>query len=94
MLVGCSASSVNEYGGAYYTGRLFNGVSPTNPIRFAAGKDWFGSTDFTSSRWGDYSNTSLDPDGNTIWTIQEYAETRFSNGHNAYGTWIVAVTRF
>ncbi len=94
MLVGFSGSSVNDFVSVYYTGRLYSGASPANPIRFIAGKDWFGSIDFPQPAWGDYSHTSLDPDGNTIWTIQEYAETRYDSSLNAWGTWIVAVTRF
>ena len=93
MVVGFSRSSVNEYIGACYTGRLNNGSSPNAPIQYYAGKDWYGST--VNFRWGDYSNTSLDPDGLTIWTIQQYAETRFTGTFNlAWGTWIGAVTPF
>ncbi len=45
--------------------------------------------------WGDYSYTSLDPDGLTIWTIQEYAETRYDPQlYNAFGTRIAAITPF
>jgi len=95
MLLGFSGSSTNDYGSGYYTGRLYTGQSPTSPIRFIAGKDWFGHPDFPDlGRWGDYSHTSLDPDSKTIWTIQEYAETRFTTLVNAYGTWIVAATPF
>lgn len=92
MLLGFSGSSANEFAGGYYTGRLYLGASPTSPIRYVAGEDWFGSTSFPSATWGDYSHTSLDPDGITMWTIQEYAETRYMSLANAYGTWIVAVT--
>lgn len=42
-----------------------------------------------SSRWGDYSYTSLDPlDDMTFWTVQEYAA---AGGHN-WGTWITTIT--
>ena len=91
--VGFSGSSVNDYIGAYYTGKLSNGSSPSAPIRFFTGNDWVDNT--AGVVWGDYSYTSLDPDGLTIWTIQEYAETRFSApGQNAWGTRVVAVTPF
>lgn len=41
------------------------------------------------------SCTNLDPDGLTIWTIQEYSETRYSvTLPNTCGTWIGAVTPF
>ena len=92
MLVGFSGSSVNDFVGAYYTGRLYLGATPTGPIRFIAGKDWFGQANIATARWGDYSHTSLDPDGKTIWTIQEYAEIRYMTAVNAFGTWVVAAT--
>ena len=94
MVAGFSGSSASDYISAYYTGRLNNGTWPVNPIRYFAGKDWYQGGSI-GIRWGDYSNTSLDPDGLTIWTIQEYAETRFTSSYaNAWGTWIGAVTPF
>jgi len=95
MVVGFSGSSANDYIGAYYAGRLNNGAS-AGPIRYYAGKDWFGCCGLSGLRWGDYSHTTLDPDGLTIWTIQEYAETRFieNSFFNAFGTRIGAVTPF
>ena len=92
-VVGFSGSSVNDYIGAYYTGKLNNRQSPSAPIRYYAGKDWFNSPG--GIVWGDYSFTSLDPNGLTIWTIQEYAETKYSSSDlNAYGTRICAITPF
>src|SRR5206468_12969140 len=41
----------------------------------------------TENRWGDYSNTSVDPTNDTdLWTIQEYAATP-SGGFDRWGTW-------
>jgi len=93
LVLGFSSSSANDYISACYTGTLNSGAAPLLPIRYFAGKDWFGAnTDF---QWGDYSNTCLDPDGLKIWTIQEYAETRYSDtGARAFGTRIAAVTPF
>jgi len=76
MVVGFSGSSVNDYIGGYYTGKLNNGSSPSSPIRYFTGLDWVDNP--AGIRWGDYSFTSLDPNGLMIWTIQEYAETRYS----------------
>jgi len=61
-----------------------------------AGKNWFTgiSGNFI---WGDYSYTSLDPDGLTIWTIQQYVETSYGLNPllpNAWGTRIGAVTPY
>jgi len=75
---------------------LNSGASPAMPIRYFAGKDWYGYTTSGSMRWGDYSHTTVDADGLTIWTIQEYAEARLlTTSHDqAWGTWVVAVTPF
>jgi len=38
-------------------------------------------------RWGDYSNTMVDPNGNDFWTIQESADLRTANGTTRWVTW-------
>lgn len=38
-------------------------------------------------RWGDYSNTVVDPTNNSFWTIQESADKRLSNGTTRWVTW-------
>ena len=95
MVVGFSGSSANSYINAYYTGKSSAGLSPTSPIAYFNGITYFdgGVQDF---RWGDFSHTTVDPDGLRIWTIQEYAETRFQSAGNinAWGTRIVCVTPF
>ena len=67
MLMGFSGSLSTEHIAAFYTGRLANGSMPDKPILIQAGRSPF------ADRGGDYSYTSLDPDGLTFWTIQEYA---------------------
>jgi len=92
-IIGFSGSSMNDYIGAYYSGVLNNGTSASQPIRYFNGKDWFGLT--TDTLWGDYSHTSVDPDNLTIWTIQEYAETRYPDtAARAFGTRVGAITPF
>jgi len=91
MVAGFSGSSINEFVVAYFTGKSKDGATPSQPIRFFAGKG-----PCRAVRWGDYSSTTLDPDGLTIWTIQEYAETGwddpyFGNNPPGYGTRIVAI---
>jgi len=98
-VLGFSGSSSSEYVSTYYWGRLNNGTPSTNPIRYFTGKDWLDGLQGNppaSFRWGDYSHATLDPDGLTIWTIQEYAETRydFPGSWNAFGTRIAAITPF
>ncbi|MEI7726519.1 MAG: T9SS type A sorting domain-containing protein [Bacteroidota bacterium] len=45
------------------------------------------------ARWGDYSQTCLDPVDNSLWTTQEYASTyvgfpgAFSDNNSRFGTW-------
>jgi len=62
------------------------------PIELQAGTDFY---DY--GIWGDYTYTSLDPsDSFTIWTVQQYAETRTTDPYDEYnwGTVIGAVTPF
>jgi len=93
MVVGFSGSSESEYISAYYAGRLNNWASAIPPIRYGRGKDWYNSS--LNFRWGDYSYTSLDPDGLTMWTIQQCAGTRYDSSlFTAWGTWIGATSPF
>jgi hypothetical protein len=39
-----------------------------------------------SNRWGDLSETVVDPDGRTLWTLQEYAAAAVG-GKSRWGTW-------
>ena len=45
--------------------------------------------DFGSGRvrWGDYSSTVIDPNGQDFWTIQESADTRTATGTTRWVTW-------
>jgi hypothetical protein len=91
VAVGFSGSSVNDYIGAYYTGRLNAGNWPADPKRYFSGIDWYyGEAQF---RWGDFSATVVDPNGTTFWTIQEYADARWlQTSPNAFGTRIAEIT--
>jgi hypothetical protein len=91
LLIGCSASSANEYIGAYYTTRLGSSSTWTPIAPYYVGKqDFHGGGSFF--RWGDYSATFVDPDELRLWTIQEYAETRDSTAGTAYGTRITVIS--
>jgi hypothetical protein len=74
------------------TGRLATGAERA-PVLGFAGKATFLSA---SPIWGDYSQTSLDPDGLTFWTIQEYAENPDmpAPAVNSWGTRIFSITPF
>jgi|SRR6266404_1648071 len=81
MVMAFSGSRTTEHIGTFYTGRLANGTTPVKPILIQAGRDYFGD-----ARWGDYSYTSLDPDGLTFWTVQQYSELYLDKP--PWGTWI------
>jgi hypothetical protein len=91
-VLGYSSFSANQYAGANYSVRLAG--DPLNTMRsdtvLKAGEasyyKTFGGPD---NRWGDYSNTVVDPSNDMdIWTIQEYASSpNFGNGDNRWGTW-------
>jgi hypothetical protein len=91
MAIASSAAGTNEYINAAVAGRLATdppgflrpAILYTNATAAYNGAFFSG---FTSRRWGDYSNISLDPcDDMTMWAVQQY--TASSN------VWGVAVAR-
>lgn len=89
--LGCSIAGTNERVNAFTTGRLVGdtlGTLRNGPGGAAIPGYTASSTAYNppgdpgpTRRWGDYSNTSLDPkDDMTMWTFQEYC-----NGTNTYG---------
>jgi len=84
MVIGFSGSKSTEYIGAFYVGRLADGTPSGSPMLVQAGRASFTN----STYWGDYSNTCLDPDGLTFWTVQEYAE---SPAGAFWGTWVTKI---
>ncbi len=79
-----SRSSLNEYAGAFFTGRFANdpaGFMGSQPI--AAGEGNYVVTyGGTRNRWGDYTGIVLDPvEQNRFWALSEYAA-----GTNIWGT--------
>jgi len=70
---------------------------PSAPVRYFAGKSYFGyanQSQVSLFQWGDYSATTVDPDGVRLWSIQAYAEDRIadSGDRNAWGTRIIGIT--
>jgi len=93
VLLGYSCFSASTFASACYSFR--GGTDAANTLRDNAtmkvgeGIYWktFGGGE---NRWGDYSNTSVDPvDDQTMWTFQEYAATPVSTGDGSgrWGTW-------
>lgn len=80
LIVGCSTTSEVDYINAAYAGRL--GTDPLGtigaPIIYTnsqAAYMFAESSSIGAQRWGDYTNTSLDPsDQLTIWTIQQWTK--------------------
>jgi hypothetical protein len=72
MLMGYSTSSSSTFPSIKYAGRLsgdaINTFSQTEQLFFAGT-----ASQLSSTRWGDYSSMTLDPDGCTFWYTTEYA---------------------
>ena len=83
MVVGFSGSNENTYIDAFYAWRLANGTVSSQPRLIKHGEYYYGNT-----RWGDYSNTCLDPsDSLSFWSVLEYAGFPQIQGFE-WGTWI------
>jgi len=77
MVLGFSHSSPTIFAEAGHAGRL--AIDPLGttraPVTYKVGEaKYFKTFSGTSNRWGDYSQTSVDPkDGRSFWALQEYA---------------------
>ncbi len=90
MCIGFSRSDSTIYVQAAYAGRLatdpFGTLRPIQTLKSGEGPYWKTSGG-PYSRWGDYSNTCVDPLGDsTFWTIQEYAGVPVGSGDGS-GRW-------
>jgi len=87
VAIGMSGSSAKEFVGGYYTARRFADPGGTmQPVSLLKGGEqpYFKAFSISGGRWGDYSATVVDPNGNLrFWTVQEYAATPA----NTWGTW-------
>lgn len=88
--VGFSRSDPSRYAEAAYTGRRSGDpIGTMKSVQMIKAGESSYSKFFSgkSNRWGDYSNTSVDPtDDRTFWTIQEYAGTSVGSDSNS-GRW-------
>jgi hypothetical protein len=85
VVMGFSGSDASTFPSAYFSGRL--ATDPTGEMAtatlYAAGLASYTITDGAGrNRWGDYSQTSLDPVDGSFWTIQE----RTRNQSNSWVT--------
>lgn len=80
VVIGYNGSSIGTFvSGFAVVGSTVNGVTTFGtPLLLKSGSASYQNTDSTgTSRWGDYSATSVDPvDPNRFWTIQEFASAR------------------
>jgi hypothetical protein len=91
--LGFTRSDASRFAEAAFAGRLATDPAGTmQPIQqLKAGESSYSKFfSGTENRWGDYSNTCVDPtDDLTFWTIQEYAAQNIGSGTNdgRWGTW-------
>jgi len=91
--IGFSQSDASMYVRAIFSGRLSTHppgtMVPIQALKLGEDLYWKGSwvNNLWSCRWGDYSNTCVDPEDDvTFWTIQEYARPSVGSG-NGSGRW-------
>jgi|GEM_PF-416546 len=85
MALGYSASSLTLFPAIRYAGRLAADPLNTLPQTETSLIEGTGSQN-SSTRWGDYSAMSLDPDGCTFWFTSEYYATIGSNWQTRIGS--------
>ncbi|HWT03619.1 MAG TPA: proprotein convertase P-domain-containing protein [Pyrinomonadaceae bacterium] len=96
VLVGYSRFSSQQYASANYAFRA--GTDPVNTIGTdvvlkAGAAPYFKDFGGGRNRWGDYSNTVVDPLNDLdLWTIQEHAAA-VSGGFSRWGTWWGRIAR-
>ncbi len=87
MALGFSGADANTYASAYYAGRVSTDPpgEMSDPVLLRAGQAPHEIIDsFGRNRFGDYSQTSLDPvDELTFWTVQEWVQ-----GTDIWSTWV------
>ncbi len=82
VLIGFSQFTSSEYASGAYAFRASTDPpgSFRAPVVLKAGESVYNKA--SPNRWGDYSNTVVDSDDLSFWTIQEYASTS-----SRWGTW-------
>jgi hypothetical protein len=85
-LIGYSRFSASQYASANYALRLATdsaGTTEGDTVLKSGEASYYKDFGYGDNRWGDYSNTAVDPANDTdFWTIQEYASS-----NNSWGTW-------
>ena len=89
IVIGYTRSGTTEYASTYASvGQLgAGGVTFAAPLMLKESTTQYNAFDGSPHRWGDYSNTVVDPtDPTKFWTIQEFSDI---SGH--YGTQITGI---
>ena len=89
FMVGYSQFSSAQHPSSGYSVHLAGDVAGTvrDPVIYKVGADYY-HKDFGSgrNRWGDFSQAQVDPsDDRSLWTVQEYGETRVSTNDGGTG---------
>jgi len=96
MLLGYSHFSAGIFAEAAYSFRAATDPASTleTPVVLKAGEAaYFKTFGGTDNRWGDFSNTVVDPANDLdMWTIQEYAGAATGCNVNCWGTWWGKIT--
>jgi hypothetical protein len=92
MIIGFAGTRGTEYPGAFVSGVRSSGGIPANPILLQAGRSYY-----NDYRWNDYTGSTVDPNGLSLWTIQTYGESVPVGDNPAlaqqYGTVIVNLVK-
>ena len=79
--MGYSTSSTTQFPSINYIGRLAGDPQGTMPYEQGTIQTGSGSQTGSAARWGDYTNTSVDPlDDCTFWHTNEYLQTTSERG--------------
>lgn len=81
MTIGYAFSSASVFAGVRYTGRLASDAPGTLQLPEATLKA--GEINMDGTRFGDFAGDVVDPDGCTIWHLEEYARAGAM-----WGTWV------
>lgn len=92
MAIGYTKSDTTSlYPSVFYNGRL--GTDPLNTLQteavIKAGEIQYSAFDGSPHRWGDYTEMTVDPDGETFWYLGEYSKNTGTS--DRWGTWIAQV---
>ncbi len=81
LSVGFAHSSASAFAGIDYAGRLPSDASGTLDLPENTLKA--GEVNMDGTRYGDYAGEVIDPDGCTVWHLEEYAQSGVT-----WGTWV------